>query len=79
MRSLSASVRSSVEPLRRKRTFSQASRASWRRLSIPALYAARPNSNALEPAISVRSRSKKTAAVPACPRPEAPPPGASVT
>ena len=37
MRSLSASVRSSVDPFRRKRMFSQASRASWRRLSMPAL------------------------------------------
>src|SRR3954466_12351380 len=56
-----ASVVASVEPLRRNLTFSSASRAMSRRLISPALYAARPNWNELEPAISVRSRSKNAA------------------
>ena len=61
MRVLIASMPSSVEPRMRKRTFSHVSAASRRRLISPALNAARPNWYADEPAISVRSRSKKAA------------------
>ena len=41
--------------------FAHASRASWRRDSRPGLYAARAKWSALEPSISVLSRSKKAA------------------
>ena len=54
--------------------FSHASVASWRRVTSPALYAARPNWNAEEPAISVRSRSKNAAPFSSGLR-SAPPPG----
>src|SRR5215212_9897730 len=53
----------SEAPWSRNRIWSTASLAIWRRLICPALYIARPKWYALEPAISVRSRSKKAAAV----------------
>src|SRR3954471_16241457 len=74
MRSRSASVPASVEPRKRNRTFSYASRSSTRRFTSPARYAARPNWNADEPSISVRSRSKN-AAPGSSGRRSAPPPG----
>src|SRR3954453_503205 len=64
-RSLRASVASSVEPWRRKRRLASASEAIWRRVARPLRYEARANWNAEDPAISVRSRSKKAAARPA--------------
>src|SRR5437764_1221282 len=63
-RSRNSAVPSSVEPASRNFTFAQTSRASWRRLIMPLRYAARANWNALEPSISVLSRSKKAAAFP---------------
>src|SRR5215211_2864822 len=74
IRSRSASVPASVDPRRRKSTFSHASVASWRRETRPDRYAARPNWNAEEPAISVRSRSKNAAPF-SSGRRSAPPPG----
>jgi hypothetical protein len=62
IRSLTASVPASVEPDRRKRALAHASAASRRRVTRPARRAARANWYADEPAISVRSRSKKAAA-----------------
>src|SRR4051794_39963415 len=61
MRSRSSSILSSSLPSRRNLMFAHTSRASWRRLIMPRRYAARPNWNALDPSISVLSRSKKAA------------------
>src|SRR5687767_8404708 len=61
MRCRSSSVPASVEPLRRNLMFAQASEASCLRDTIPALYAARPKWIALDPSMSVLSRSKKAA------------------
>src|SRR3954447_3540471 len=61
-RALSASVASSVDPWRRKRRLASASEAIWRRVARPLRYEARANWNAEDPAIRVRSRSKKAAA-----------------
>src|SRR3954464_748672 len=55
------SVLSSVEPSRRKRTLAHTSRAIWRREIRPLRYAARAKWRALEPSMSVLSRSKKAA------------------
>src|SRR4051794_24935966 len=55
------SVLSSVEPSRRKRMLAHTSRAIWRREIRPLRYAARAKWRALEPSISVLSRSKKAA------------------
>src|ERR671915_1011386 len=57
----SSSVLSSVEPLTLNFRLAQTSRTSWRRDSIPCLYAARPKWSALDPSMSVLSRSKKAA------------------
>src|SRR5918996_3830762 len=65
----SSSVLSSVEPLSLNLRFAQTSRASWRRDSIPCLYAARPKWSALDPSMSVLSRSKKAAPAIGEPRP----------
>src|SRR3954469_7395669 len=69
-----ASVAASVEPCRRKRRFSHASATSRPRDTSPLRYATRPNWKAEEPAINVRSRSKK-AAPGSSGRRSAPPPG----
>src|SRR4051794_38355278 len=69
----SCDVRSSVEPRRRKCTCSTPHRTSWRRPTIPLPYAARAKCMPLEPAMSVRSRSKNAA--PRCMRSEASCPG----
>ena len=61
MRWRSSSVPASVEPFSRNLMFAQASRAIWRRDTIPCLYAARPKWIALEPSMRVLSRSKKAA------------------
>src|SRR5437588_2065735 len=61
MRSRTASVLASVEPLRRNARLASASPASSRRDIKPARAAARANSKAEEPAIRVRSRSKNAA------------------
>src|SRR5215213_2102232 len=74
-RSRSASAPASVEPRKRNRMFSHASVASRRRDTSPALYAARPNWNADEPAMSVRSRSKNAAPGSSGRRSAAPPGG----
>src|SRR6476659_9652963 len=62
-RSSSTFTAASVAPLTLNLIWATASRAIWRRLTWPALYIARPKWYALAPAISVRSRSKKAAAV----------------
>src|SRR3954471_7354358 len=59
----SCSVPTSVEPCSRKRRLASRSFAIWRRESRPRLNEARAKSIALEPSISVLSRSKKAAAV----------------
>src|SRR3954464_3415378 len=64
-RSRTASVASSVEPRSRNLTFSPASRTRRLREMRPARYAARAQWKPDEPAISVRSRSKKAAERPA--------------
>src|SRR6186713_1871517 len=61
MRSRSSSVPWSVDPCRRNFRLAQASLASWRRETMPALYAARPKWRALDPSMRVLSRSKKAA------------------
>src|SRR3954470_3075036 len=61
MRWRSASVSASLEPWRRNLMFAQASLASWRRDTIPFLYAARPKWRAEEPSMGVLSRSKNAA------------------
>ena len=76
-RTSSTLTAASLAPCTRKRIWSIASRAIWRRDMFPALYIARPKWYALEPAISVRSRSKNAAAVTATPIPRSgarPPP-----
>ena len=57
----SLSVASSVEPRSRKRSASTPQRAICRRLTSPALVAARAQGSPDDPAIRVRSRSKKAA------------------
>ena len=52
---------SSLAPRSRNIRLAHPSAISWRRLSSPARYAARPNWKAEEPSMSVRSRSKKAA------------------
>src|SRR4051794_38526581 len=63
-RSRSSAAAWSVEPSRRNLKFARMSRMSWRLLIRPFLKAARANWNALDPSISVLSRSKKAAALP---------------